>query len=114
MALSISTLQIPIGEVNMYSKGFRNLIENHIALLQVDPSTTQISLNPHDEDKYIGDFYELLQHLEVTQDMFWITMRVNGLHSPLDYQGDLSQILVPSLTTIQNLLTRYINKVSIG
>ena len=114
MSFSISALQISPGEVNVYSSGFRNLIENHLPMLRQDASTTLVSLIPYDEYRYVGDFYSLLHHLKVTQDLFWITLRLNNLHSPINYAGDLQHIVIPSKTKIKSLLTRYINTVSIG
>lgn len=114
MALTISALQIPMGESNVNSVGFRNLLENHIGLLQKDISTQQITLNPHDEHKWTGDLYGLLIQLSISQDLWWLTLRLNDLHSPIDYQGNLKVLLVPSINTVQVLLTRYLNTISLA
>ena len=109
--LSVSSLQISPGNSNHYSDSFRNLIENHLHALRNDKSTLLTSLTVHDEDVFIGDFYGLLQKININQDMFWIIMRINNLHSPLDYTGTFGSILIPSANTITILLTRHINAV---
>jgi len=111
--LSVSTLQIPVGEPNFFSKGFRQLIEDHIFALRSDTTTQIVTLKAQDENKYIGDFYGLLLTYNITQDMFWITMRVNNLHSPTDYSGDLKYILKPSRSIIVGLLTTFYNSITI-
>ncbi len=113
MALTISKLQLPITETNMLSNGFRNLLENHLAIIKNGPGTIIKDLAVHDEYMYIGDFYSLLYKYQVAQDLFWLTMRLNGLHTPIDYKGDLLFIYVPSLEIIKTLLRRYLNTVTI-
>ena len=113
MAFSLSALQLTMSEVNMNSASFRNLIENHLALLRTHSTTTLVTLNKHDEYKFTGDFYQLLHTVNVTQDLWWIILRLNGLHSPLDYTGELIQILIPSMSKIKTLLTRNLNSNSI-
>lgn len=114
MALTISGLQIPIGNVNYYSTGFRNLIENHVIYLQTNPTTRIVQLLPYDEYKYQGDIYALFYKLGVSQDQWWVTLRVNGLHSPLDYAGNLGTILLPAKSTTDALLTAYLNSSTIN
>ena len=104
----LSKLQIDTGDTNYYSPGFRQVIEDHLSWLQKSSSTNQITLSPQAEYKYIGDFYSLLQNIDVNQDMYWITMRLNGLHSPLDYTGDLITILIPARYEVQKLLARFL------
>ena len=50
-----------------------------------------------------------VQKNNINQDMFWIVMRINNLYSPIDYNGELGSILIPSANSITILLTRYIN-----
>lgn len=111
--MSIGKLQIEYGDPYMYSIGFRNLIENHIEFLQNHLSTTYVPLRSHDEIVWRGDFYGLLQTIKVPQNLFWITLRVNGLHSTFDYRGDKEAILIPSLSLVKNLLTRYLNSTTL-
>jgi hypothetical protein len=114
MSLSISKLQLTIDEIGVLSPGFRNLIENHRLLLKKDTNTFFIELSPHDEYKYTGDFYQLLSKLKINQSLFWITMRINDMHSPIDYNGDKKIILVPAMATINYLLTRFLNETTIS
>lgn len=114
MTLSISGLQINTGQYNVYSVGFRNLIENHLIYLQNNVSTINYALDPQDEYVCIGDFYKLLNLLNINQDLFYIVLRMNNLHSPIDYSGNLGILLIPSRNLIFNsLLNRYLNSVTL-
>lgn len=113
MALSISRLQVSPGEYNIYSTGFYALIEDHLTYLQNLSSTIGYPLDPHDEFKYTGDFYQLLCNLKIPQDQWRIILRVNNLYSPVDYAGDLGTLQIPNRTNILNLLQRYLNSTTL-
>ena len=109
MPFSITTKQITSGTSNTYSVGFRNLIEDHIQYLQTSPYTRSIALKGMDEYRFTGDFYALLQVNNIDQDMWWVVMRINNLHSPIDYAGDLKSILVPDRDRVLAILQKYMN-----
>lgn len=106
MAFSISTLGIPIGEVNHYSKDFRVVIENHLNVLFTSNKTKLLEVTDQASLKYLGDFYGLLYFLGVEQDLHWIVLRVNKLHNTLNYDGNLKSIRIPSRQEINILLAR--------
>ncbi len=111
--MPILNLEIPYKNKNIYTPGFRNLIENHLQYLKKEVSTKIINIDAHLEYKNQGDFYGLLIDLKVNVDLFWITMRLNDLHSPADYIPYIKIILVPTNNKITELLTRYINTMTI-
>jgi hypothetical protein len=114
LTLSVSDLQIHPGDTNMYSVGFRNLIENHLNLLRILPSTKRLPIDPKKEHSYCGDFYNLLYNeFGIAQDILWVVMRVNHLNSPLDYTGALGYVTLPSRSEIEQLLRRYLNSTTI-
>jgi ABC-type phosphate transport system auxiliary subunit len=107
---TVSKAQLDAGNTNMYSVGFRNLIENHLPQIRTYPNTKILPLEPKKEQIFTGNFYGLLYNIDfVQQDMFWITMRVNDLLSPLDYSGNLNYVIIPSRGDIELLLQRYKN-----
>lgn len=111
--LTLSLYQVPTGNTDYYSQAFRNLIEDHKNYLLNHSLTKQIPLTPNAEDIYTGDFYQLLQSLRIEQDLWWIIMRLNGLHSPLDYTGNLGNIYVPDASVINSLNTRFMNNITL-
>ena len=113
MTMSLSSLQISAGEVNFQSEGFRNNIEDHLEYLKANTTTETIPVSGLQEIKYQGDFYGLLSDLKVNQDIHWITMRVNDMHSPVEFSGGMDVIKLPSRITLKKLLGRYLNSVTI-
>jgi len=113
MALSISALQVDPGESYLYSSGFRNVIENFRIRFLNDPSTSIIDLTNLSEYLYAGDFYQLLQSLNIPQDLWYITMRVNNIMAPNAYQGNLGSLITVSRTAILNLLQKYTSTLTI-
>jgi hypothetical protein len=114
LTLSVSDLQINPGDTNMYSVGFRNLIENHLGVLKILPSTKRLPIDPKKEHSYLGDFYNLLYNeFSIRQDMLWVVMRINNLTSPLDYNGALGFVILPSRSEVEMLLRRYLNSTTI-
>ena len=114
ITLSVSSLQIASGNVNMYSVDIRNLLENHLEYLKSLFNTNIVALDPKKEQIYRGDFYGLLINTQnVQQDMFWVTMRMNGLYSSIDYSGDLGKIFIPNRSDVERLLTRHLNTTTI-
>jgi hypothetical protein len=93
---------------------FRNLLENHLDVLRNDNSTSYVAITGQQNYKYVGDFYQLIySQFNVPQDLWWLTMRMNYLHSPMDYNGDLVSILVPNMSRVKALLTKFTNTVSL-
>lgn len=112
--LSISQLQIPAGQTLMLTDSFRNLIENHLPYLRTHSATVPTLIEDNIADKYMGDFYQLLNYLKVNQELFWVTLRVNNLLSPLDYDGSLTTVLIPSSSVIHTLLNRFLNSTQLS
>lgn len=114
LTLSVSDLQINPGDTNMYSLGFRNLVENHLSLIRILPGTRILPIDSKKEHSFRGDFYNLLlNEFGIRQDMFWIVLRVNNLTSPLDYDGSLKYITLPNRSDIEFLLRRFLNSTTI-
>lgn len=107
--LTLSMQQIPAGNTYMYTKGFRNLIENHLTYLRNNFNSI-VQLDPKKEQIFTGDFYNLLHYTQnVEQDLYWVIMRINGLNSPLEYSGNLGTLILPYRNIIEDLLNKYMN-----
>lgn len=111
--LPLAQLKVPYRDANYYSEGFRNLIENHLPYLRSHVTTKLINLDTHVEYKNQGDFYGLLTDLKINPDLHWITLRLNYLHSPIDYTPYLTHLLEPTTTTLNELVMRYMNTITI-
>ena len=108
--MSMSVLNQAGGEGNleMYSLGIRQALEDHLEILQTTGISTIAQLTAGQASKYKGDFYGLLGSLGVSSDIQWITMRVNGYHSPADYTEDRAKVLILQPVAVSNILDRHL------
>lgn len=109
MTMSVISLQERPLEINYFSAGFRAIIEDHLQILRNTAKLHTVEVSGFQELKYQGDFYGLLRDMGIDHDYHWITLRLNDLHSPMDYQGNLVNIKIPKIDYIKFLLRRYKN-----
>lgn len=79
---------------------FQVFVEDHLDYLIKQSTFTSIGDNR--TLKFRNNFYGLLRDMGVASKYWWVYLRVNGYHSPLDYDGALSIREVP--TTILDKL----------
>lgn len=105
------------------SLSFRQMIEDHLPIIRANKCAT-IQIEPVQADRYNGNFYGLLNTLKMidTSDtsktdrqvtplpiyMYWIALRCNGFYSPLDFDGSQTQILIPEIRYISELLNTHL------
>lgn len=70
--------------VGYFDPKFRQVLEEHLALIKAQPNNRTMSLTPIQALRYKGDFYGLLNEFQIPDYMKWITLRVNGFISPSD------------------------------
>lgn len=99
----VNTLMTDPGNNIFYSDGFRNVIEDHLSILKNLSNTQTVTIDPHKAYRYEGDFFSLLADYNVTQQLHWVTMRMNDLKSPIDFNGKIDSILVPDYAVIEQL-----------
>lgn len=107
--MSVIKLQRKPIEPNFYTGVFRNIIEDHLKILINKASRANVQIEPINTIKYRGDFYGLLQFMNVPEEHHWICLRLNGLHCPTDYDGSFDSILIPDRNQIELLLRRNMN-----
>lgn len=107
--LSVSNLQTNVGNTNYYSAGFRTLIEDHLSYIRKHNSTRIIQLEAIKELVYRGSFFSLLDYLKISQDLWWIVMRVNGIHNETNYLEPITHLILPDRSLINVLNQRFMN-----
>lgn len=109
MAMTVNELARQSSDYYYQREEFRNIIEDHLQVLKHKGTKIPIPVSAYQESKYRGDFYGLLQNLQIPVELHWIVLRINGLHSPMDYQGTMIEIIGPDHNYIKLLLQRYMN-----
>lgn len=90
-----------------YDPDFRNVLEDHVTLLQNDAATEVVVVTPNVAYKFERDLYGYLSSLgNVPQYLFWITMRVNGFASETDFLNP-TRLLIPHKNSVNKLKQMY-------
>ena len=95
------------GPAVYYEPGFRQIVEDHLTYLRGHETTEKNSIRPRVAHGCQGDFYCVLSYYGIPREHHWLTLRVNGLTSPLDYDSTMDQMLLCSPTTISRLVKMY-------
>jgi len=113
MTQPIHSLQQNNGNPEYYSTEFKQLLEDHLPNIKTRYMRTFV---PTEEQnmRAEGDFYGLLTEHNIPMDLHWVTMRINGLTSPTDYEGNLATVFIPDASVISGLLQKFRAKKSLA
>jgi len=100
----IQNLQTNLDDI-YYSNPYFVMIESHLTYIKSLSSNQTTAISKQQNDKYEGDFYGLLNELNIEKQYHYPTMRINGYDNSNDFLGDREFILIPDFQEI-NLLTR--------
>lgn len=97
----------PVIEDAYHEPGFILIIETHLSQLRGSNGAKLLPVTEQQGYKYEGDFYGLLDDLKIDKKYHLIVLRVNDLLSSADYKGDLSHVVLPSLSQVELLKSIY-------
>lgn len=86
-----------------YTDEFMTMMEPHIGLLITNENSHIRPVEPALALQYANDFYGLLLTIGIPFQYHWTIMRCNGYTSPLAYKGDVTQLIIPPITEIDQL-----------
>ena len=91
-----------------FDPNFRNILDSHLEYLKV---TGNVELDASVDTDYMGqfhgDFYAILTHMNITPKYHRIIMLMNGLTNPIQYEGQLTSLIIPDLTVIDRIMSVY-------
>ncbi len=94
------------GPAVYYSSAFRDVIEQHLPKL-ILYNAHDLTVEPNVAHKYRTDFYGLLRYMGVTPQMWWPTLRVNGMTSPTEYTDEMLAVSIPDYNEIERIRSAY-------
>lgn len=103
MAMTVLSQMGSPGAAIYHTSAWRLLVESHLTYLRAGVESDVLSIEKHVAYKYEGDLYGALTELRVPQYMHWTIMRVNGLFSPTEFNGEAVTLMVPTRETFQQL-----------
>ena len=90
-----------------YDYQFRKVLEYFIPSLKYSENVIRKALTEVDIDRYRFDFYGLLASLKISEDLWWVTTRVNDFTSPTQLDYGFSLIIVPDVAEYRTLVNAY-------
>jgi hypothetical protein len=102
--MKIHGLMNNIAEELYFDHDFRNILEDHLTYLKVTNSRV-LNVTEHQNYKWEGDFFGLLDELKIPKEFHYLVMRMNGLQNSAYYKGDISVLLIPDIQEVENLKT---------
>lgn len=107
MTITVLSKAIPDGGAVYYEDAWRDVIEFHLPLISSTGNNTTIPVVDSDTIKYQFDFFGLLQEYGIPVWLHWITMRLNGLGAPTEYDGSLRTLVIPDNQMVKQILAVY-------
>lgn len=91
------------GSQDYYNQGLRNSLEAHLSYLRNSKSTTTQMVDQHQVIVYHGDLFGYLTMAGVKACYHWVIMRLNGLHSPRDFDERITALQIPDERELERL-----------
>ena len=104
-ALSLDTPQYPYGDPYFENVVLPSYLEN------IKNNATIMPLTNLDTYKYEGDFYGILNELNIPMAYHSITLRLNGFSDTGLYDRSITSVLVPDTTQLDQIAAVYANTV---
>jgi hypothetical protein len=99
--------KLPRYDKVFFDPGFMSTMESHLAYLASHQSTTTVQLDPLRVQVHLGDFYGMLSEIGIEQNLHWIIARLNGMHSPSEFDETVTSVLVPDRAVIDRIRISY-------
>ena len=103
MTMTVLSLMNAQGGEIYYTPTWRLVVETHLTWLRARNESEVIVIEPHIGYKYEGDFYGALMEYRIPAYMHYTIMRINGLYTPFDYNGQTVAVMIPTRETLQQL-----------
>jgi hypothetical protein len=107
MTLTIANKAVPMGADVYWDEAWHVTLESMLLFLMNGNNSQTIAIDPHDAYKYEGDLWSLLQSLKYPPQYFWPIMRANGMYSPTELTRDVTSLIIPAATFIEQVRQLY-------
>ena len=108
MSTSINSLDIHRGMDVSYRSSFKRMVEEHLDHIRLEGHSDVFHVETGMQVRRECDFYGLLNELGVDPWLHYVTLRINGFDSPLEYKPFPGQVLVgPDHMIMDGLMRRY-------
>ena len=93
---------------SVYSKEeFLAFLEQHLSYIK-DQGLTVVTITNTNAYKHVGNFYGILNELNIPMHYHYVCMRINGLANSSLYDGIETNIRLPSFPLLDQLKNQYV------
>jgi len=89
---------------------FLFMLDTHLDYLRKTGNVIRVHILDRQNYKYIGDLFGLLNEININKEFHYIVMRLNNYLSSSDFNGDISELLIPDFNEVNVLKNIYQTK----
>lgn len=104
---SIESSLVDKGTIPTNDYGLRKVLEYFMGQLRTSQATTHHAVDEVMIDRYRFDLNSYLALLGLDESMFWVTMRLNNMTSPMDFDYNHNVLLIPSADEVKLIVMTY-------
>ena len=104
--MQITQLKPTIEDI-FFEHNFIVILESHLTYMRFNNNLSIVDVSKHQNYKYEGDLYGLLDDLSIEKKYHFITIRLNGYESSNDFKGDTNFLVLPDFNLIEMLHSVY-------
>lgn len=90
-----------------FEPDFLVMMESHLTELRQSDQIGYVAVNEHQNYKYEGDLYGLLDELNIEKKFHFIVARINQYDHSGDFKGDVATLILPDFNYIELLKSVY-------
>ncbi len=88
---------------HFYTEDFFNILEANLEYIRKDDGTKTLPVLPEHVAVYKGDCFSLFNAMHIPTRLHWVCMRLSGMHSPYDFNENITSIVIPNSNMIDQL-----------
>lgn len=90
-----------------YREDFMAFLEQHLGYIE-QQGVTLVTITETNAYKHEGNFYGILDELNIPNDFHYITMRINGFRNSNHYDGNDVNLKIPNFSIVEQLKNQYL------
>lgn len=110
MAQNISNSVVPYENSVYFEPSFHRNLLDHLELIKRSVSTQPLLIEGDVAYHSKGDLYQVFRQIGLSPKYWWITMVINNITSPEQYDGERTSFILPDLSYIDELYLIYSTK----
>jgi hypothetical protein len=110
----INNLLFSAGSSEYYTAAFRQVLEDHMAYLRTNQSTSTITIPAQVVWENEQDLFGFLQTQNIAPQYHWVVMRLNNFTSPFQFKKGITKLLIPAFMLLEQIRSAYLTSNTIS